>query len=97
MGDLIEKDKIYEAVYDLACKSVGVIGGISEDYAYGLREAAHMIEEAPAVDAAPVVRCKDCGFAEFGCCADGFMYCSQNQSVFPDDGFCYMGYKKEKP
>lgn len=37
MGDLIERDKIYEAVYDLACKSVGVIGGISEDYACGLR------------------------------------------------------------
>lgn len=54
MGDLIERDKIYEAVYDLACKSVGVIGGISEDYAYGLREAAHMIEEAPAVDAVPM-------------------------------------------
>lgn len=53
MGDLIERDKIYEAVYDLACKSVGVIGGISEDYACGLREAAHMIEEAPAVDAVP--------------------------------------------
>lgn len=54
MGDLIERDKIYEAVYDLACKSVGVIGGISEDYAYGLREAAHMIEEAPAVEAVPM-------------------------------------------
>lgn len=54
MGDLIDRDKIYEAVYDLACKSVGVIGGISEDYAYGLREAAHMIEEAPAVDAVPM-------------------------------------------
>ena len=53
MGDLIDRDKIYEAVYDLACKSAGVIGGISEDYAYGLREAAHMIEEAPAVDAVP--------------------------------------------
>lgn len=54
MSDLIERDKIYEAVYDLACKSVGVIGGISEDYACGLREAAHMIEEAPAVDAVPM-------------------------------------------
>ena len=54
MGDLIERDKIYEAVYDLACKSAGVIGGISEDYAYGLREAAHMIEEAPVVDAVPM-------------------------------------------
>lgn len=54
MGDLIDRDKIYEAIYDLACKSAGVIGGISEDYAYGLREAAHMIEEAPAVDAVPM-------------------------------------------
>ena len=64
MGDLIDRDKIYEAVYDLACKSVGVIGGISEDYACGLREAAHMIEEAPAVDAVPVVRCKNCVYGE---------------------------------
>lgn len=54
MGDLIDRDKIYEAIYDLACKSAGVIGGISEDYGYGLLEAAHMIEEAPAVDAVPM-------------------------------------------
>lgn len=54
MGDQIDRDKIYEAVYDLACKSVSVIGGISEDYAYGLREAAHMIEEAPAVETVPM-------------------------------------------
>ena len=56
MSDLIERDKIYEAVYDLACKSAGVIGGIGEDCACGLREAAHMIEEAPAVEAVPAVR-----------------------------------------
>lgn len=63
MGDLIDRDKIYEAVYDLACKSIGVIDGISEDYAYGLQQAAHMIEEAPAVEAVPVVhgRCTRCG------------------------------------
>lgn len=54
MGDLIDRDKIYKAVYDLACASAGVIDGICEDYAYGLREAAHMIEEAPAVDAVPM-------------------------------------------
>lgn len=47
-----------------------------------------------AVDAVQVVRCKDCRFAEFGCCADGFVYCNQHQSVFPDNGFCYMGFKK---
>ena len=81
MGDLIEKDKIYEAVYDLACKSVGVIGGISEDYACGLREAAHMIEEAPAVDAVPVVR-KHCDFCGRGRPIKAF-------TILPDIGMQY--------
>lgn len=88
MGDLIERDKIYEAVYDLACKSVGVIGGISEDYAYGLREAAHMIEEAPAVDAVPVVRCKHCVYGEpckWPVESDRY-YCTHPQSAFYDRG-----------
>ena len=54
MGDLIDRDKIYEAVYDLACASAGVIDGICEDYAHGLLEASNMIAEAPAVDAVPM-------------------------------------------
>lgn len=54
MNDLINRDKIYEAVYSLACSSAGVIDGICEDYAYGLLEASNMIAQAPAVDALPV-------------------------------------------
>lgn len=86
MGDLIERDKIYEAVYDLACKSAGVIGGISEDYAYGLREAAHMIEEAPAVDAVPVVLCKDCKYWHKGDC--------YRMGLKSSHDFCSYGEKK---
>lgn len=96
MGDLIERDKIYEAVYDLACKSVGVIGGISEDYAYGLRAAAHMIEEAPAVDAAPVVRCKECIHSEeTGLLPEGILYCNANAMPFPEYGYCNRGIGRE--
>lgn len=83
MGDLIARDKLLE---DMP----------KNDELFSM-DVRRVILEQPIVEAVPVVRCKDCGFAEFGCCADGFMYCSQNQSVFPDDGFCYMGYKKEKP
>lgn len=56
MNDLISRDKIYEAVYSLACASAGVIDGISEDYAYGLLEASNLIAQAQAVDVLPVRR-----------------------------------------
>lgn len=95
MGDQIDRDKIYKAVYDLACKSVSVIGGISEDYAYGLREAAHMIEEAPAVDAVEVVRCKECGHFEKMACLPRGGYCNANDQPFPADGFCSRGVRKD--
>lgn len=60
MGELIDRDKIYKAIYDLACASAGVIDGICGDYAYGLLEAAHMIEEAPAVEAVPMTHDLNC-------------------------------------
>ena len=90
MSDLIERDKIYEAVYDLACKSVSVIGGISEDYAYGLLEAAHMIEEAPAVDAVPMTHAKwllrHVGHGHYWECS----HCHQNPCIYvtEDTKFC---------
>lgn len=102
-GDLIERDKIYKAVYDLACKSVGVIGGISEDYAYGLREAAHMIEEAPAVDAVSVVRCKHCVYGEpckWPAKSDGY-YCTYPTKLTfvpfrEKNDFCGCGKRREE-
>lgn len=96
MGDLIERDKIYEAVYDLACKSVGVIGGISEDYAYGLREAAHMIEEAPAVEAVPVVHGRWIKINKYD--MESRLYCSScKQEYNYIDGICYLVSGSELP
>lgn len=54
MAKLIDREELYNKVYQLACDSAGVIDGICSDYAHGLATAAHMIEEAPAVDVLPV-------------------------------------------
>ena len=96
MGDLIDRDKIYEAIYDLACKSAGVIGGISEDYAYGLREAAHMIEEAPAVDAVPVVHGEWIKRNKYD--MEGRLYCSSCKQEYDYiDGIYYIVSGSELP
>ena len=47
MSELIEREPLFNAIYNLACASVSIPG--CEDYATGLREAAHYVEEAPAV------------------------------------------------
>lgn len=47
MSELIEREPLFDAIYNLACASVSIPG--CEDYATGLREAAHYVEEAPAV------------------------------------------------
>ena len=47
MSELIEREPLFNAIYDLACASVSIPG--CEDYATGLREAAHYVEEAPAI------------------------------------------------
>ena len=96
MSDLIDRDKIYEAVYDLACKSAGVIGGISEDYACGLREAAHMIEEAPAVDAAQVVHGEWVKINKYD--MESRLYCSYCKQEYDYiDGIYYIVSGSELP
>lgn len=53
-----------------------------------------MIDDAPTIDAAPVVRCKDCKHrdAENGVC-EGRGWPMQ---LVPDDGFCDKGERREE-
>lgn len=55
------------------------------------------LENAPTVDAVPVVRCKDCKYYNTSCCADGFGWCERNGSGHgsTDDWFCADGEKRE--
>ena len=45
----------------------------------------------PTVDAVPVVRCKDCVYAEKGQTTDGRVWCLYFDSVMNDTGFCSNG------
>ena len=68
----------------------------------GIRKDLRIIEQAPVVDAVPVVRCKECKFRGFDSCPmchdeytydedDGGDYFTVDNTT--DDGFCHKGAK----
>lgn len=60
--------------------------------------AAETIDQVPAADVAPVVRCKDCKHYDMGVClkiySDGNVHSAAWQSRRPDD-FCSYGERKD--
>lgn len=64
-----------------------------EAFAYSC--AMERLVEAPAVDAAPVVRCKECRYYNTNFCGDGFGWCECNDIGHgtSDDWFCVDGEK----
>ena len=59
------------------------------------------VDAAPTVDAVPVVRCRDCGYAR-PLCESEFKYCKYWQPhdgettyYLDDDGFCSYGERTE--
>lgn len=69
----------------------------------GLKKALRAIEQAPAIDAVEVVRCKECKYRK-----DPFVCPMCGESVAPegedwgvhdwaeDDGFCHKGERREQ-
>ena len=49
------------------------------------------LEDAPTVDAVPVVRCKDCKYWEDGY----FGYCTKTHTAMDYDAFCSYGERRE--
>lgn len=85
---LIDADKLVDALYDNEFATL-----------CPLDEVSGVIDEAPTVDAVPVVRCRDCkksGLTEFG-----KRYCSEPMGAFygcipvEDDFFCSGGRRKD--
>lgn len=69
----------------------------------GIRKALRIIEQAPVVDAVPVVRCKDCKFrgSDFcPMCHDEYTYDEDDGGDYytvdntDDDGFCHKGKRE---
>ena len=90
MARFIDADRALEIVYER---------GIAHPNAYHLTNYAMLVlQEAPTVDAMPVVRCRDCigrstwyNDAKYGCAICGM------SGMYPksEDGFCSYGIRKD--
>lgn len=61
---------------------------------YNIISAMNAIEEMPAADVAPVVRCKDCKYLMFSDC---YGECSRGYlGIVRPDCYCCYGKKKER-
>ena len=89
MGDLIDRDAL----------GVGPANPkVFENPAYadGWNALLKIINQAPSVDAVPVVRCKECIHSEeTGVLPKGVLYCNTNDMPIPEDGYCNQWKRKE--
>lgn len=98
MGELIEQKKIIsaeqteqviiKALVDCMIKHKGL-----HEVSDAVLDALHNI---PAVDAMPVVRCKDCIHSEAAIpFPAGILYCNINDAPFSEYGYCNRGKRRE--
>lgn len=94
---LIDADRLSENIYDN-------IPAPYEDSREAKEECLCAIEEAPTIDAVPVVRCKDCKYYKISELHPPYKFCfrlrhpTENRSVgynFADDDFCSHGECRE--
>ena len=101
MGDLISRSALMEVIeelFPLSCKLNGQEANVCR----------HAVQDAPAVDAVPVVRCKDCKHFKYykrtGLCVDGKTvhagWCIRRTRYDEDirmlpDNFCSYGERKD--
>lgn len=53
------------------------------------------IENAPTVDAEPVVRCEDCEFSSTPDWDSDEVYCTKHSNWFKINGYCHLGRRKD--
>lgn len=57
----------------------------------GIETAREIVEQAPTVDAAPVVRCRSCRHYNTECCCEGFGWCHRRDFGTYDEWYCADG------
>ena len=92
---LEERDKIpYELVSEKPFKHGNSMRG-------GIRKALHCVEQAPTVDAVPVVRCRECKHLNVVNRKELYAHCPKTNTVFlpveldTREHFCALGERKE--
>lgn len=89
---LIDADWVLEHTkpYELSDEDWSVTGGTA------IRLIHTAVDNAPTIDAVPVVRCKDCKKSELVPDFDGLYSCRGKRKPLHDpDDFCNFGVKRE--
>ena len=96
---LIERDKIPLTVEERYAFGVRTPNRHGQSMRGGIRKILRLIEQAPTIDAVPVVRCKDCKRRGSEICPMRYEeYCGYGielNDFTQDDGFCMYGQKKD--
>lgn len=90
MADLIERTEALRIIGEFDDRGLALwqVQRITD----GCKEA---VAALPAVDAVPVVRCKDCKHAIIqGSFGPGTVLCRENDTIYPLNGFCSKGTKE---
>ena len=96
---LIDADRLNKPIYAEEDNITG--SGMSYDeicgYNDGIDIAWNKIDQAPTIDAVPVVRCKDCKFGDWDSEPNDAMVCMRTKDGFWRSGndFCSFGKRKE--
>ena len=92
---LIDLDKVYES----ACAGCTRHGDAPGECYYDepCERLIFAFTTAEPVDAAEVVRCKDCKRGDYSRCGmDGVLYCAKHSRFMVDDDFCSYGEKRSE-
>ena len=104
-NDLISRAAAIDAIVSItsfldvdSIKSIYNIGN-GEEWVDGVYDAINAVEDVNAVDAAPVIRCKDCRYYNTNYCGDGFGWCERKGIGHgtSDDWFCADGERADAP
>ena len=93
MGRLIDADALMDAL-DSLCDTVCQYSKVQRSVMCGscpLGGACDVVDNAPTVDAEPVIRCKDCRFYN-----THDHRCVRMNHGFKDDFFCSWGERKDE-
>ena len=97
---LINADELYtiEAHTQIGCDKIHGIqpqSAYMEMYELGWNNALKAAAKGmPEIDAAPIVRCKNCKYKEKDGLSEGVHYCDNNGLQVTDDWFCADGDEK---
>lgn len=69
--------------------------GRKDSYKAKFEALCKAVDEAPAVDAAPVVRCRECIHHTRTKSRLGFSWCDRFGNIMRDDDFCSIGERRK--